>query len=1565
MSSLEFAGDNGSLDNINSTQGQFRDQIAALNDMVKQIVGDAAVSAGSTAQADPLNAPFTLYVNPYTGSDDFVGGSYNDYEDTGTDAEVLASKLKRLEKQRLTCGFTPQRPFKTINRAIIEAAIITSKDWYSFTDPFAHADCVSIVLSAGVHTLYNDPGQSSVSITSWGTSKTPSTADLIKFNPATTGGVLLPRGCSLCGSDLRKTTIRPNWVPAAADEASDYSNRSGMLLVTGTGYFFGFTVMDKVGENRSHHLLDAFQFASESELDDFYSKTRNAVGTGADLSNTLAVTRGTEHEIVGPIDQTQSPTSAWDTTSSASPYIFNCSVRSNYGLGGAFMDGSKVGGLKSCVIANFTGVSLQKDMRNWETYSGGTWTAFTNNDAAAYTSYISADPDSVRMRPERLSRHVSAINDAVIQEVSVFAIGQGIHHFTDLGGEVTITNSNSNFGGVAALSKGYKSSAFPIDENWIVSGIKVPLDLQEKTGNVRKIYLGTISSANSSRIILEDDLATDASSGTVPKLLLDEGYTLKNGTYIWAENPLGDAWYAPLSSSAFDSTDPDRINISAAFSSNVNGNVTTDSEGVDLLVGKRVYIRRLVDTRTPSERRVSITATNTASVRLPQRNFIVQTDPNRAGGAISRAFTATGSEIFAVTSAGAGVETGVASSAEFTIRRVSGGNTYTAGNFYPAGSVIRHDNKHFIATRDVTATGTDPSTEVWLETFVHMDESYNAEDPVNQEDRLIVIDHDDDPNEFSTDLNIDFTGNDGIYGTSADAYQYRSSTDYKGVHAFLVALGLTSNQAHVALRPEAEVDRVKDPASSVDFPNAPSGGAATGRGNYAIEFRRPSMLRLYGHAWEWTGYLNYSKAIPGAQQDLSPQNSFTYFFTHELGGRVVPQGSDENGFNVTPKGLEDIATGTTLSVENVGSSSIEINKATSFDNLTVEGELRVGNLIVDGTFEASIPDVETGRTDTLGRVELADISELTSGVIAGSDNEINNFPKVVTARGLEKWKSHNKLISSREGTQYIYVDPKNGRTDSVNTLLTDSPTGNVTWNATDSEWQGAENLPTRYIHHAVDYINATFSPNEKVELRIGPGVYKEWGELRITCKCDVRAWDFTTRGYLNDKKYGGTTPFLDQDSTGKTWNTSYSNLLDDDKHPIFLSQPRMIYQYTEARGLFETSPLRFYFEQEASVTGIVWLGPHTVLSNTSLVSNTDDFWSHVTSGHSISSTRTSAAANKDDALNWFIKNDMAAKSSSNYNGAFARPCMTGDSDLVVNNVLIEAMCVAKQTNGGIRRDGVFRTNGDELDLAGIWLVGNVRINREGSASSDPPRIGNRANNNNYFFSGHHRTLVCSGHKEGDGKQANVSLGGGREVSGGTGTDPDYNFTWNNIHLVNGQSTMAYRDGWIFATSSNAVPSVPANRRDEDPEGNSGANWKSIGPGFKGVFDSVTEIGQHGELWHQAFTTSNFKLQGIAGIFGNIAEHSGTQTTDGSQSNTRTKGIAAVPAGFVMKDFRTSFMFRRAGTSSDGFDLYAANTPAAVGGTVEVDYNDLNLKSIVFRKGIDTSTAITVGKNFVI
>jgi len=994
MPNLRLAGDSDSILNGN-TQANVKAQLAALVDLMRQVAGDAAVSAGNLEQADPLNAPFTIYVNPYTGSDKFVGGQYNSFEAGATDEQIIASKLKRLEKQRLTCGFTPQRPFKTINRAIIEAAIITSKNWYTYTDPRAHVDCVSIVLAPGVHTLYNDPGSTGTSLASWGTEKDPSIAELIAFNPANIGGVLLPRGCSLCGPDLRKTTIRPSWVPGAADEASDYSNRRGMLKITGTGYFFGFTVMDKVGLTTSHHLLDAFHFGSKTELDAFYAKCFSAVGTGADLGAALTVSRPTEYEIVGPIDTTQSPTAAWDTTASASPYIFNCSIRSDYGLGGAWMDGAKVGGLKSMVCANFTGVSLQKDMSSWQRYDGSGWTTTT------YQQYISTTPNNIRMNPARMSRHISAVNDAFIQEVSVFAIGQGIHHFTDRGGEITVTNSNSSFGGCAALSRGYKGYSFAQDSNWTIGKIKVPLNLSEKVGNVRRIFLGVIESVTNTQITLVSPLAADDSSETIPALLLRDGYSLLGNTKIWVENPLGDHWRADLTSTAWQKTSANQINIQAALTqagSNAAVGINTET-GLSLAVGKRVYIRRVVDSRSPNERRLSLLLNNTTSARLPERNFVLQTDPSRTGGAISRELATGGSEVLVTSNIGIGPVPGpgVAKTAEVTLRRGAPTITYANSTYYRAGTVVRHQNKHFQALRDQITATPAPDPTSWGETFVHMPSTYNTEDAFRNEAPILVFDTDTDPNDNTETCGINFS----TVWTSAGAVreQYRSGIDYLAAHAFLVALGFSTTAAHEALVPRAASSRERNPASTLDFPTPPSGGAATALGNWAVEFRRPSVLRLYGHAWEWAGFLNYSKSIPAAQQDMSPQNKFSYYFTNDAGGRVVPQGSNEDGYNITPRGLEDIETGTTITVEDIGGPTLDT--PTTLNNLTLTGTTTINDSLIVNATNVAFPSTFFARTNAPGIGTIASTSDLNNPGLVTTDTQLNAAgPRFVTPEGL-------------------------------------------------------------------------------------------------------------------------------------------------------------------------------------------------------------------------------------------------------------------------------------------------------------------------------------------------------------------------------------------------------------------------------------------------------------------------------------------------------------------------------------------------------------------------------------
>lgn len=1140
MTQLKLAGESGALDNINASQAQFRQQIAALNDLMRQIAGNAIVAAGSTIAVDPLSAPFTLYVNPYTGSDKFVGGPYNSFEATGTDEEIIAAKLKRLEKQRLECGYTPQRPFKSINRAVIEAAIITSKNWYTYTDPRAHVDCVSIILSPGVHTVYNDPGSSSTSLASWGTSKDPTVAELIAFNPASVGGVLLPRGCSLCGPDLRKTTLRPNWVPEAADEAADYNNRRGMLKITGTGYFFGFTVMDKVGLTSSHHLLDAFHFASKTELDAFYAKTLAALGSGADLANALTVTRGTEYQIVGPIVAGETPTSAWDTTASASPYIFNCSIRSDYGLGGAFMDGAKVSGLKSMVCANFTGVSLQKDMTCWQRYSGGGWTT------TDYAQYISASPNDIRLNPARLSRHISAINDAFIQEVSVFAIGQGIHHFTDLGGEITVTNSNSSFGGCAALSKGYKSYSFPQDKNWTVARIKTPLDLATKTGNIQRIQLGTISAITGSKITLEEPLAADANSSSVPAILLADGYSLKANTRIWIENPLGADWKATLTANAWSSattTTRGEINITSLDS---GATATFPPQGggalVTAAVGKRVYIRRLVDTRTPSERQVSLVLQNTtAGSRIPERNFVLQT---AVGGAVSSTISTAAANTLAVSNAGVTTVSGLSGSvAEVTLRRSAPPKAYANNTYYLVGSVVRSNGKHYLAKATHTSASATPDPAFWDEAYVHMPDSYDPEESPNNEKTLLVIDTDTDDSPVSTTLGINWTT---VYGSA----EFTSATDYQGALRFLQVLGFTNTDAAAALTPRAEASRLLNPSSASVFPNQPSGGVASTRGNWGVEFRRPSVLRLYGHAWEWAGYLNYSKAIPAAQKTLSSTNKFTYYFTNQSGGRVVPQGSNEDGFNVSPRGLEDVETGTTLSVENIGSSSIEQAQVTSFDTLSVKNlTLSSGGGVTVGSGSQLTDSTNSwlARTNRSGIGKLASAEKLallpgSAGVPSPTgttsteiDTSVNaNLANTslgdgfITLSQLNYWRQKQGLVSAVTADVVILVSATSTRSPSETAPPNSASTAFSTLQA------------------AADYANSVLAgSNQTAVIRIAPGLY----DPASTWNCNVRfeSWtsNFTSRIWTNTigSSTAPNTYFNGYDSGGLNYSGSgYNNI---------------------------------------------------------------------------------------------------------------------------------------------------------------------------------------------------------------------------------------------------------------------------------------------------------------------------------------------------------------------------------------------------------------------------------------
>jgi hypothetical protein len=853
-----------------------------------------------------LTGTYTLYVNPQIGSDIYVTGIY----------DPLANPV--VTNQMVTAGYTAQKPFKTIQRAALEVARIQNglgQDAQSF-------DRFVIKCAAGVFAIDNALGSSSVS--AWADDTVPSDAQLRAMNSVDYPGVILPRGVSVIAEDLRKTVIRPLYVPPKTGNID--TDRGSILRITGGGFFFNFTFKDKEGLSSSHHLLDCFSFVSEADLDDYYAKVQTIF---AQSYPDVPVNPG-ETEIVAP-QPPGTPEQDTDGILGASPYIFNCSVRSVYGLCGINADGNDVTGFKSMVTAQFTGVSLQKDLSCWQKYNSGpkTWT----NTIANYDSYIALDPNNVRMDPTKRNFHIRAINGAFIQEVSVFAIGQGIHHWVKSGGEVSITNSNSSFGGCAALAEGYKAEAFPQDSNWNVATINLATNMTDQTTVVNNISLGVVNAGvadDAITITLTQPLIGSDVYPNVPQVLASKNYTFASGSYLWIENPNGPDWRAPLSSSAWSSSSPTDIEITVQME-----NQDGDFPGVGgnpSLAGSKVYIRRLVDNRSLTQRRYSINVTNTDSnTRNPLRDYVIQTTLGTGGGVVD---LLPESDMVIVNKSGPipiGTDP-VVRKAQIILERANPSNVWTAGNYYRPGETVKYQNKHFTCV--VKNSDAVFDIEKWSQSYVHMQSDYNAYDFFVNVAPVIYFDNDTDGNQPTTNCGYNLTT---CWSTDPKIIgQYTTATDYRGVYQFLIGIGFTAPQVTSILLPVATANRELNPASNVDMKGYIPDGAANLLSNWPIEFRRPSVLRMFSHAWEWAGFLNYTKALPPYQGDLSPQNQFTYYFTNELGGRVYATGFNQEGYFVTAAGLTDLSTGATISITDIGNPFAGVDIPTYYPALTVD-----------------------------------------------------------------------------------------------------------------------------------------------------------------------------------------------------------------------------------------------------------------------------------------------------------------------------------------------------------------------------------------------------------------------------------------------------------------------------------------------------------------------------------------------------------------------------------------------------------------------------------------------------
>jgi hypothetical protein len=542
-------------------------------------------------------------------------------------------------------GASLTRPFKTIQRALIESSRWSYQKGLN-NDRFGKT---TILLFPGDHLIDNRPGwipdgANNFRLRNGATSNdfppfdlttrfdlTDPNNQLYKFN-SIHGGTIIPRGTSLIGLDLRKTKIRPLYVP---NPINDNIERSAIFRVTGGCYLWQFSMFDADPNgicyidytsntfvpNFSHHKLACFEYADgvnpvnisdpfltystdRTDLEMYYEKVGLAYGAasgraiepdypsaGIDIqpkidefrivgstgettgissiragdgvisTNIITVTTTTtvpgldvdtpfriegitgyngQFVVTEKLSDTEltyriqnppanplpsvigsSLTLTSDTVTSASPYIFNVSLRSVFGMCGVLADGDKATGFKSMVIAQFTGIGLQKDDNAFVLYDKDS--GIYQDSTVAGNETISTNSRSF-FKPEYRNFHIKAINDAFIQNVSVFAIGYAEHFVVENGGDMSITNSNSNFGAKALIADGFRRKAFPQDDQGYITHIIPPKEFskEETTIEFGSIDVNkTVSVASTGNLYLYNQINPDV----IPENVI-EGYRI-------------------------------------------------------------------------------------------------------------------------------------------------------------------------------------------------------------------------------------------------------------------------------------------------------------------------------------------------------------------------------------------------------------------------------------------------------------------------------------------------------------------------------------------------------------------------------------------------------------------------------------------------------------------------------------------------------------------------------------------------------------------------------------------------------------------------------------------------------------------------------------------------------------------------------------------------------------------------------------------------------------------------------------------------------------------------------
>jgi Chaperone of endosialidase len=641
-----------------------------------------------------------------------------------------------------------------------------------------------------------------------------------------------------------------------------------------------------------------------------------------------------------------------DTVDSASPYIFNCSIRSTYGICGMHANGALATGFKSMVVAQYTGICLQKDDRAFvracpagsSNYQDGSITTCSGNTLRPAHQDINS-----QYKKGWRNYHVKASNDSYIQVVSVFAVGFADQFLTDTGGDMSIANSDSNFGNVALRAKGYKATAFTKDISGYISHIIPPANLPtaEQTINwlpfdIQLTRNGTYNPSGTKLYIY--GAGTSSTTPITNVLGFTVGGKVNDTLYVGLGTTIASAVVNPSGPSTktvgvgqtgspiqWDSTANNwyiSVNAGSTIVSTLQQSQYASPSQVTTPVS---YFTRINDSRVPNDKiyrlRLVIPKTSTFA-SPPQTGFVIQP----LGGVNSYSNTYYIFNVETYQSLVVGSQDGI-----YYLTALLGNISPTANNFND--TKFSQNVNQLYPTEDIDNPVSDPvaSKSVADNITIGLVTTTNGSTSAAITDRSVTKES---IIQWCKESNNSYTivDNSGSYNYYDPSYTISVNGNT-----------LTSGSGSV----ESRLINTSD---------------------VNVELRRPSIIRAGNQTFEYTGFGpgNYSTGFPSRQTVVLTDDQVRLSQSlRENGGIAFYSGLNANGDLFVGNTIINPVTGTTTTVNNPTTSSATDPNSPVFTNVTVTKAITViGDSNNSATSIFSGPISVAGRITSSSHLEL-------------------------------------------------------------------------------------------------------------------------------------------------------------------------------------------------------------------------------------------------------------------------------------------------------------------------------------------------------------------------------------------------------------------------------------------------------------------------------------------------------------------------------------------------------------------------------------------------------------------